>query len=94
MFVAAWVPTRNFVVVGETLYRTKILPGPTRAGRDGPSRFSPRGRCSRTNRNVALLAAAAARPWYFRVLTRARAITAAILGLDLIASGCLFFEGA
>jgi hypothetical protein len=82
--VCAWIFVMAYVVVGNYLYFTKVLPTLSRDGLDGWPKFTPSRQLAQVDLFLTRLPTTAARPWYYGVLSRVRAISAALIVVELV----------
>ena len=83
IFVAAcvWIFVTAYVVVGNYLYFTKVLPTLSRDGLDDRPKFMPSRQFAQVDLFLTRLPPTAPRPWYYGVLSRVRAISTGLLVL-------------
>jgi hypothetical protein len=80
----AWIFVMAYVVVGNYLYFTKILPTLSRDGLDGSPKFTPSSQFAQVDLYLTRLPPTGARPWYYDVLSRVRAISTALVVVELV----------
>ena len=85
VFLTAWTFVMVYVVVGNYLYFTKVLPALSRDGLDGWPKFMPSKQLGQVDLFLSRFPPTAPRPWYYGVLSRVRAISAAVLVVELVA---------
>ena len=82
--VCAWILVMAYVVVWNYLYFTKVLPTLSRDGLDGSPKLMPSSQFAQIDLFLTRLPPTASRPWYYCVLSRVRAISAALLVVELV----------
>jgi hypothetical protein len=85
IFLTAWIFVMSYVVIGNYLYFTKVLPALARDGLDGSPKFMPSKQLAQVDLFITRFPPTAPRPWFFSVLSRVRAITAAVVFAELVA---------
>jgi hypothetical protein len=84
VIVCAWIFGMAYAVVWNYLYFTKVLPTLSRDGLDDWPKFMPLRLVAQVDLFLTRLPPTAPRPWYYGVLSRVRAINAAILVVGLV----------
>jgi hypothetical protein len=80
----AWIFLMSYVVVGNYLYFTKVLPTLSRDGLDGSGKFTPSSQFAQVDLFLTRLPPTGPRPWYYGVLSRVRAISAALVVAEFV----------
>ena len=81
--VCTWVFLMAYVIVGNYLYFTKVLPTLSRAGFDACPKFRLSNQIAQVDLFLTLLPPTDPRPWYYGVLSHHRTISTAVLVLML-----------
>jgi hypothetical protein len=79
VFVTAWAFMMIYVLMGNYLYFTKVLPALGRASLDGWPKFLPSSQLEQVDRYLNMLPPDAPRPWYCAILSRVRTLTVAVV---------------
>ena len=82
--VCAWISVMAYVVVWNYLYFTKVLPTLSRDGLDDSPKFMPSSQFAQVDLFLPGYHPPPPRPWYCRVLSRVRAISTAVLFVELV----------
>ncbi len=85
IFLITWTSVMVYVVVGNYLYWTKVLPALSRDGLDGSVKFMPSKQFGQVDLFLTRFPPTAPRPWFYGVLSHVRAICAALIVLELVA---------
>jgi hypothetical protein len=80
----ALISVMAYVVVANYLYFTKVLPTLSRDGLDGWPKFMPSRQFAQADLFLTRLPPTAHRRWYYGVLSRVRAISAALLVVESV----------
>ena len=80
----AWFLVMAYVVVGNYLYFTKVLPTVSRGGLDGWPKLMPSRQFAQVDLFLTRLPPTAPRPWHYGVLSRVRAISTAVFVVQLV----------
>jgi hypothetical protein len=84
IFFTAWTVVMLYVTLGNYLYFTKVLPALSRDGLDGSLKFTPSKQLGQVEVFLSRFPLTAPRPWFYGVLLHIRAITAAVLLVELV----------
>jgi hypothetical protein len=85
IFLTAWTIVMTYVVVGNYPYFTKVLPALSRDGLDGSLKLTPSKQLAQVDFFLTRFPPTAPRPWFYDVLSHVRAITAAVVLVELVA---------
>ena len=85
IILTAWIVVMAYVIVGNYLYFTKVLPALSRDGLDGWPKFLPSKQLAQVDFFLRRFPPPDPRPWFYGVLSHVRAITAAVVVVELVA---------
>jgi hypothetical protein len=84
-FLIWWTSVAAYVVIGNYLYFTKVLPALSRDGLDGSLKFTPSKQLAQVDLFLTRFPPTVPRPWFYVVLSHVRAINVALVVLALVA---------